>query len=247
MAWNALKSRATALLWRTRPNSWRMRWRLLQRKPLSSKIGMLGFLRRLLSDQSAVPASFKPEPDASGGDVERSEGRILIEHDDWGFAEFVHQRHWAAVERELRSISAISENQDSVYGWNDIHLRNEIKEPLLPATITLKALHDLFPRRTEYAGIGYWGDYEEASNSFAFGTGGGLMLYGDYYPGIGAEYLRSICFKPCNLSDKHVLSAEMEALARFAARQQLYLICWNQEFCSQPDAGRYLKFFEQYK
>lgn len=209
---------------------------------------MPGFFRRLFSSRPAAPPALRPAPDAGVGGVERVEHGFRMELDDWQSVELVHQGHLAAVEKEMRSISAIAEGQDGTYGWTGIHLRHEIKEPLLPAEIPLQALLDLFPRRREFKGVIFWGDNEGLEGrSFAFRTGGGLSLYGDQYPGSAAGLLQSICFEPCYKPDKHALPAELETLAQFAARQQLYLIGWNQEFCSQPDAGRYMKFFEQYK
>jgi hypothetical protein len=212
---------------------------------------MLDFLRRLLASGAAGPLSLKLEPGSSAGDVVRDGHGLRIEHDDWGTAEFVHQSHLAAVEKEMRAISAIDQGQDTTYGGTDIYLRNEIKEPLLPAEIPLKALHGLFPRRTDFKGVSFWGGGgggdEMAERSFAFSTDGGLTLYGDHYSGNGAEWLRCICFGWCDTRYKETLASELAALAQFAARHHLYLICRNQEFCSQPDAGRYLKFFEQYK
>ncbi len=207
---------------------------------------MLQFIKRLFPNRPAKPPALDQGPVAG---VQRIEHCLRIEYGDWGYAELVHQNHLAAVKKEMRAISAIGKGQDTTYGWTDFHLRDEIDEPLLPAEIPLKALHDIFPRRMDFKGVDFWGGgYEAAERSFAFSTVGGLAIYGEHYPGSGDEQLRSICFDTCKTRDRGApLSAELEALAQFAAWQQLYLICWNKEFCSQPDAGRYLKFFEQYK
>jgi hypothetical protein len=203
---------------------------------------MPGFLRRLFTSQTATPTSWQSTSTAGDG-AERKQSRLTIELDDWGFAELVHQSHLPAIEKEMR---AISEIEVGTYGSTDFHFRDQIKEPLVPSVIPLKALHDLFPGRMDYVGVGYWGEDGAAEHSYAFSTRGGMALYGEHRPGSGSGQLRSIFFERCHQPDMHILSAEIEALVQFAVRQQLYLLCWNQEFCSQPDIGRYLRFFEQY-
>lgn len=206
---------------------------------------MWGFMRRLFPYWSAKQVGSSQVPSVG---IRRVQHSLRIEYDDWGYAEFVHQSHLAAVEREMLAISAIGQGHDSAYGWTDIHLRDEIKEPLLPAEISLKTLQDIFPRRTNFKGVCFWGGGDEpAEQCFAFSTEGGLVIYGQHGPQNGADQLQSICFHSCETGDKVALSEELQALAQFAASQKLYLICWNKEFCSQPDENRYLRFFEQYK
>lgn len=213
---------------------------------------LLKFISNLVSRRHAgrdgvslSASTFTDEGESIAAGAQSPEGCIKIEGDDWQQAEFVHQSHFAAIAGEMDAVRNIEENHKTEFGWDDIHLRTSIAEPLAPARIRLPALLGLFPARTDFAGIAFWGDDHRVERGFAFRTEGGLTIYGQRLSGGDGQQLGCICFERCAARRGDSLPAELAALSQFAGEHQLLLVAWGIPLQLEANARKYLEFFEK--
>jgi hypothetical protein len=169
--------------------------------------------------------------------------RIVIEPDNWRHTELAQARFSQAIDEELADISTIHRQHRHPAGWDKVHIRKRIPEPILGAGIFLPDLVRAFPGSSSLKGVGYFEAAGVVDDSFAFTTAGGLKLYGQTRPD-GGEQLRSICFEPCSLSERDKLRHDLTSLLSFAAPHRLRLVCWNKLHNLEPDVDGWLRFFE---
>jgi hypothetical protein len=214
---------------------------------------MLNYLKGIFAKPRAATslqsASFStPSISASAPrislDVHTIDNRLVVEEDDWRFTELVSQGFSRLIDEELEDIRKIHHSHKARVGWDKVHVRRKIPEPLIPAQVLLQELADLFADRQSKTGVCYCDTAGVVDHGFAFQTRGGMKVYGQYHPTSGQDRLHCICLEPCSLDQKESLVLEVDRLAGLARKHQLYLVCWNKLQKPEPDAGRYLEFLE---
>jgi hypothetical protein len=78
---------------------------------------------------------------ADGGPVDGSE--FVLGKDDWRQLEFVHSSHGKMVEEELVAVCRIYNEHSQGFGFNDMHVRSRIVEPIPGALLPADALAGL--------------------------------------------------------------------------------------------------------
>ncbi len=106
------------------------------------------------------------------------QNHMVIHEDSWRQSEFVSSLFESEIRDTFQQIKKIWDNHWDGYGFNSIHIRKEIPEPLQDRSLTIGNLQDLFGLRHQYDGVAFQSTAAEVSDGFAFEAEGGLTFFG---------------------------------------------------------------------
>lgn len=110
--------------------------------------------------------------------VDSTENLLLMHEDDWRQIEFISPRYEAEIAGEINSITGIYQNHRQEAGFDKIHLRNLIEQPLSDKKISVRDLAENFSSVKKYDGFGISETKSKAKNSFAFRVENEIDFYG---------------------------------------------------------------------
>lgn len=122
-------------------------------------------LYSLCTLNDTLPETPSPEP----------QGRVFRLHeDDWRQAEWISSAKREAIELELEDIRRIQTEHRVGVGFDQLHIRRRIEQPLAGVSIRLPELRELLPE--SFAGLGFLNTSGCVENGFALGDG--PLIYG---------------------------------------------------------------------
>lgn len=139
-------------------------WSVVTAEPATKKeFSKTGHLRVALApiemvDPSKLLYSLPTISDDLGvavGNEAPAPDRLQITEDDWRQTEFVSARHAAAVLEELRDIRAVYSEHRKGVGFDAIHVRKRVPEPIVKGSVSLAAVKKLFPPTRTYEGVSF--------------------------------------------------------------------------------------------
>jgi hypothetical protein len=159
--------------------------------------------------------SINDDPPKDGGPVDGSE--FAVAEDDWRQLEFVHLSHREVIEEELLAISRIYEEHSQGFGFNDIHVRSRLVEPISEAQLTADALVSLGlePMRL----LCFDGHVARIEGGFAYPLSSDWTLYGV----VTKSYVETLAFAPTLGA---LAEAKAVAVEEFARKHELLLVDW---------------------
>jgi hypothetical protein len=165
-------------------------------------------------------------PDESGN----ADGREPVLHeDDWRQTEFVHVRHAGLVEAEFQAIRNIHGQHRRRIGFDKVHVRSRVPEPMAGASVELDALTTLEleqPRPLRLERHGY-----RVHGGFAHALSQGQILYG---------VARDSWVKVLGLHGTGEMPLTTVALLEaFARSHDLLLVDWCRCGVGAPGAGSF--------
>ena len=106
------------------------------------------------------------------------EGMLVIHEDDWRQVEFISNRLLGDIAAEINSIKAIHATSRQGSGFNKLHVRKLIEEPIDSNVVRCSELKKIFNISKEFTGFGIANPMTVAEHGFAFETTDGLQFYG---------------------------------------------------------------------
>ena len=161
---------------------------------------------------------------------------FVINRDDWRQREFVSIDQARAIEDELDDIRAIREKKHRGSGYDAVHLRRRIPDPLYPAIVRRETLPAIFGQLCVFEGVAYHGCKGRVARSFAWTAKMGATFWGQEKPQGGLESL-------CLSIDSAVVEDKIEALAgtlaQFTNEANLYFVDWCNAAKLRGDAAAF--------
>ena len=110
--------------------------------------------------------------------VNSTENIFQIHEDDWRQVEFISTNHQSKITDELNSIKEIYRNHKKGDGFDKVHIRNLIEQPLISENIKLQELIENFRIAKKFDGFGLLNTKSRARNGFAFQTDSENIFFG---------------------------------------------------------------------
>lgn len=108
---------------------------------------------------------------------------FTIHEDDWRQAEFISKKYHSEIKKELESVIEINEKHRVGNGFDKIHIRQLITQPLDDKNINLEELKGLLNIARNSNGFGL-AKIGKVKNSFAFQSSDGATFYGQTKNGL---------------------------------------------------------------
>ncbi len=145
----------------------------------------------------------------------------LIHEDDWRQMELIAEEFETVIAGEIEAIRAVTEGPEGGTGFEAIHVRHGVPNPLAGREITLDRLRERFPRGGRlFDGLTFDGEAHPVAGGFAVQTPGRLLLYG-LLAGERLEVLGVILPPPAGEAN-----ADVERLFTFAKDHRLLFVNW---------------------
>lgn len=174
--------------------------------------------------------------------VDASENCLITHEDDWRSIEFVHQNHKELIEHEMKSVADIHNFHKQSLGWNKLHVRRLIRDPLAPVCIKIDELLNVLPGSKLMSGISYSGYRGAVDQGFAISTLAGMKFYGQTTA--NTNIAKCICIDPCPKVQDSSGANFVAHLTKFAVQHSLYLVCWNNLLVCDPSVKDFSYFFK---
>lgn len=151
-------------------------------------------------------------------------GVLVFLEDDWRQFEFIEASHAALIETELAAIGAIYQDHREGPGFNNLHVRKAIVDPLNRRQLHLSDIESAFAITKKHPGIAFNTTAAIIVGGFAWETKSGWLLWGqandqDQVLVLNLQSLRA------------EMSSDMaQQVNQFAHRQQLNVVHWPKLF-----------------
>lgn len=109
-------------------------------------------------------------------EVTKGENLFSIHEDDWRQMEFISKKYNSEINMEANAIVEIYENHKVGIGFDKVHIRQFIEQPLYDENINLESFIQNFNVIKKYDGFGI--ENNKATNSFAFRIIEDVIFYG---------------------------------------------------------------------
>ncbi len=152
------------------------------------------------------------------------EDALIVLEDDWRQFEFISNSFNSSIDEEMKAIKSIYENHREGIGFNQIHVRKIIKEPLRDKFLHFDRIKHLFSIKRTFSGVAFNNIAAAIVNGFALETQSGWLLWGqvDVSGNIIALNLREA--ENANVDE---IEPEIES---FMSENCLYLVNWPSLF-----------------
>ncbi len=221
-------------------------WRVVDAKPIektefrkSGKLKLyLAKVETAMVDPNTLLYSLPTINDslASLEDAESLENVAVVREDDWRQFEFIAKHHETLIEKELEAIQAIYENHLEDSGFNQLHVRQAIAEPLSNTAISIRSLDESFSIEKEYTGIAFNNAAATIANGFAFSTKSGWLLWGQLDE---AGHIAVLNLSETQDSNIKEISEDIDS---FAQKHGLYLVDWPRLFWAGVGKRSFLEY-----
>ncbi len=169
-------------------------------------------------------------------DTESLDNVVVFREDDWRQFEFISSNQEKLIHGEFEAIEQIYQQHRESSGFNQLHVRKAIIEPLSGAKISIDSLGESFSVEKEYAGIAFNNTAATIVNGFAYRTRSGWLLWGQVD---NAGNLINL-----NLSETDSSSIEgiAENIDSFAQKHELYIVDWPRLFWGGVGKRKFLEY-----
>ncbi len=173
---------------------------------------------------------------AGAEDTESLENVVVFREDDWRQFEFISSNQEELIHGELNAIEQIYQQHRESSGFNQLHVRKAIIEPLSETKISLDSLRESFSFEKEYGGVAFNNTAATIVNGFAYKTTSGWLLWGQVD---NAGNLINL-----NLSETDSSSIEgiAENIDSFAQKHELYIVNWPRLFWGGVGKRKFLEY-----
>jgi len=221
-------------------------WRIIDAKPLEKtefkKGGKLKLhltkVETTMVDPNELLYSLPTINDSLAGveNAESLENVAVVREDDWRQFEFIAKHHELLIQGEFEAIQKIYENHREGQGFNQLHVRQAILEPLSNTKISIDSLKDSFSIENDYAGVAFNNAAATIVNGFAFSTKSGWLLWGQLDEDSRIAVL--------NLSETENSSVEeiSQSINSFTQKYELSLVDWPRLFWGGVGQNKFLEY-----
>jgi hypothetical protein len=105
-----------------------------------------------------------------------SENLFSVREDDWRQMEFISKKYESEIAKEIKSVVEIYENHKVGIGFDEVHIRKLIEQPLYDENINISVFVQDFILVKKYDGFGV--EKHQAKHSFAFQIAEEVIFYG---------------------------------------------------------------------
>jgi hypothetical protein len=210
-------------------------WQVIEARPVSAEefkqTGKLTLLVQKLGEITNVPLGdvlfslptiSNDLPAIAEGSSKLGKNVLELHEDDWRQVEWVSASLMEPIEKELAAIRNIYEHERVDVGFRKVHVRDQIPQPLLDATLNLHELASAVGKNaTMLDGVSYAGVAGLVENAFALRLISSIEIYGL----VRDSRLHVAGFQ--NTRVNNVPDEDVRHLDEFAVRHQLLLVDWR--------------------
>ncbi|MDX1576553.1 MAG: hypothetical protein R3285_10190 [Kiloniellales bacterium] len=164
-------------------------------------------------------------------------GEVLLSEDDWRQIELVSRGLTAEVLQEFDDIRAIRKDARQGSGFNRIHVRRRIPDPLAGSALTLADLEELFGAAS--SALRFRDRGHRISGGFRYDLGGDWMLYGT----AAGKRPRVLALAPSDDTCTAPAPQLSEALSELCRKHDLLLIDWCRCTLAEPGSVEFAAVF----
>lgn len=173
---------------------------------------------------------------ASLEDSESLENITVVREDDWRQFEFIAKHHETLIDGEFEAIQTIYENHREGPGFNQLHIRKAIAEPLSDTAISISSLKESFSIERDYAGIAFNNAAATIVNGFAFSTKSGWLLWGQLDD---TGHIAILNLSETQNSNVEEIAKDIDSLAK---KHELFLVDWPRLFWAGIGKRKFLEY-----
>lgn len=152
------------------------------------------------------------------------ENGVVFHEDDWRQCEFISRVHKDVITTEIKAIFDIHENYRQDSGFDKIHIRQVIINPLERTKITVEMLKTNFDLEKEYLTVAFNTAATSVVGGFALQTKSNWILWGYVDEN---ETVQALNLAPMTEASLKEISKQVDA---FIIAQDLYLLDWPRLF-----------------
>ena len=170
-------------------------------------------------------------------DSETFENIIVFREDDWRQFELLSIKYEQEIQKELRGVAEIYENQKlEGVGFKEIYLRKIITTPLHDINLKLEVLEKYFDIKHQYSGVAFNNAAATIVGGFAFSTTSGWELWGQVNAN---NIIQFINITQTEDSDVNLFATKIDI---FLTENKMYAVDWARMFWAGHNKHAFSKY-----